>query len=525
MKSLKLVVHYVFFLFVLLLYLSRSFRWGFGHDENQFIAAGQLLADHSLLPYLNYPYTHMPYGVFFYALTAKLSIYDYLAGRILNAMAWLICSLLIIYISKLFWGTKRSLTLLIWEFVIVFLFLNHPSMVLISGIALNHSLASISSLLALIFFIRFTQQKELPHRAVFWSGIWISTAAWIRFNYVSLIVILFFLLLVYKVGSNPPLISRSFISFTAGLVIAALPMLVLVLLAPNGFLYGNIVYTRLNTIYYQELHFKTGMDLGSKISGFLSNTLSSPLDFILYVLLLFVGITSFVNYLRKKSLIDLNKLAVATFAFTLFLTAFAPTPLQQQYYFAPLPFLVIILTLIGFAIYQKHKLFFYLAILGLLFSLNPGLKTYNPLNDLEYLSKTSQWTPIQVHDFGDEIKQFVPKGRILTLSPMIPLEAGYDIYPFTITGPFSWRTSLLLTPQRRMLYGVISPEELSGLLKQDPPDGILTGFETPNAGFIRNDPGTLETPFINYAIDNKYKPISLYAAFIQRPIILWVRPN
>jgi hypothetical protein len=525
MKSLKLTLQYVFYLFVLLLNLIRTGQWGFGHDENQFIAAGQLLADHGLLPYLNYPYTHMPYGVLFYAATARLSNYDFLAGRVLNAAAWLICCLLIVFIFRLIRGTKLSFALLIWEFVIVLIFLNHPSILLIAGLALNHSLASIFALLALVFFILFVQQKYSTTWVAFGCGVCISLAAFIRFNYASLIVVLFLLFLTYKLVLNPPRILKSFISFSAGLLTAALPALILFVLAPNASYYGNIVYTRLNTIYYQDLHFTSGMLLSSKIRGFLSATLSSPLNFILYALLIYVGITSFVLYLRKKSPMDLNSLAVATFAFTLFLTAFAPTPIQQQYFFAPVPFLVVILALMGVKLYQKNVWVFYMAILAILFTLVPGLKVTNPLFEMESFFNPSQSTPIQVHDFGEEIKQYVPKGRILTLSPMIPLEAGYDIYPFTVTGPFSWRTSLLLTSQRRTNYGVISPEELPAVLSKDPPDAILTGFEDPNAGFIRNDPGTLETPFVNYAKENGYTPISIYASFIGRPITLWVRPN
>jgi hypothetical protein len=335
----------------------------------------------------------------------------------------------------------------------------------------------------------------------FGCGFCISLAAFIRFNYASLIVVLFLLFLTYKLVLNPPRILSSFLSFFGGSLIAALPALGLIAIAPNGFYFTNFVYTRLNTVYYQELLYKVNMDLGSKITGFLFHI--SPLDFILYALLLCVGIASFVQYIRKKSPVDLNKLAVATFAFTLFLTAFAPTPTQQQYYFAPLPFLVIILAMVGSDIYQINKLGIYLTILVMLFALDPKLKVSNPLDGLKYLTNPSQSTPIQVHDFGEEIKQYVPKGKILTLIPMIPLEAGYDIYPFTASGPFIWRTSLLLTSQRRTKYGVISPEELPAVLSQDPPDAILTGFEDPNAGFIRNDPGTLETPFVNYAKENR----------------------
>jgi hypothetical protein len=247
------------------------------------------------------------------------------------------------------------------------------------------------------------------------------------------------------------------------------------------------------------------------------------MDFILYALLIFFGVTSFVFYLRRKSLIDLNKLALASFAFTLFLTAFVPTPTQQQYFFAPLPFLVIILAVAGFEIYQKNRIGLFLTILLVLFALNPGLTITNPLSELGYLSDPSKWTPLQVHEFAGEIKPNVQTGRILSLIPMIPLEAGYEVYPFTTTGPFIWRTSLLLTPQRRAFYGVVSPEELSSLLDRDPPDGILTGFESPYDGFTRNDPGTLETPFINYAKEHGYEPMILPATFVLRPLTLWVR--
>ena len=159
----------------------------------------------------------------------------------------------------------------------------------------------------------------------------------------------------------------------------------------------------------------------------------------------------------------------------------------------------------------------------MLIALNPSLRITNPLFELKYLSNPSQWTPFQVHDLGEEIKQYVPRGRILTLIPMIPLEAGYDSYPFSVTGPFSWRTSLLLTTQRRTQYGVTSPEELASLLHQNPPAAILTGFESPYDGFKRSDPGGLETPFIDYAKNNNYRPITLAASFVQRPIILWVK--
>jgi len=108
---------------------------------------------------------------------------------------------------------------------------------------------------------------------------------------------------------------------------------------------------------------------------------------------------------------------------------------------------------------------------------------------------------------------------------MVPLEAGYDAYPFTATGPFSWRTSLLLTAQRRAQYGVTSPNELPQLLAVTPPVAILTGFEAPNAGFERQDLGGLETPLVDYALQHGYRRMQLTPSFLEHPLILWVRPQ
>jgi len=104
---------------------------------------------------------------------------------------------------------------------------------------------------------------------------------------------------------------------------------------------------------------------------------------------------------------------------------------------------------------------------------------------------------------------------------MYPLEAGLDAYPFTATGPFSWRTSLLLTKERRAQYGVTSPEELPALLKRAPPVEILTGFESTNAGFEFGDLGGLETPFTEYAQAEGFRSATLPAPFLDQTITLW----
>ncbi len=525
-KPFRLILQFVFYFFVLFIFVSRSLTVGFSHDENQFIAAGQLLAYHGLLPYINYPYTHMPYGAFFYALTAWISNYDFLAGRLLNAVAFLICSLGVVKAFRLISGARTSLSLLLWEFVVVYIFLSHRIMGYVIGAALNHALPALFSLIALILFIASTQGKISSRRLALFSGVCLSIAALIRFNYAGLILVGLFLWTLLQLFSRPRPLVSVIKPFIAGLFLAALPALILFALAPTNFYYGNIVYIRLNTLYYQELLYKFNMSLGSKIMSFLTDILRNPLDLILYILLLYTGLASLIRYRNDRSAANLNRFAVAAFAFSLFLSAFAPTPTLQHYFFDALPFLILILALSAYDFFDRIRGGYLLAASASILLLYFSGTLANPAKNIARLSNPSQWTPMQVHNFGLELKTLVPGGRVLTLLPMIPLEAGYDVYPFTATGPFSWRTSTLLTAQRRLQYGVTSPAELNSLLEKSPPAAILTGFESSNAGFsfVPNESGGLEGPFIAYAQANGYEPYNLEAQFLRRTVTLWVKP-
>jgi hypothetical protein len=145
------------------------------------------------------------------------------------------------------------------------------------------------------------------------------------------------------------------------------------------------------------------------------------------------------------------------------------------------------------------------------------------LASLTALAARSRWVPVQAHQFAMSVRDYVPAGRVLTLLPMFPLEAAYDVYPFAATGPFSWRTSLLLTPQRRAQYGVTSPEELPVVLSALPPDAILTGFESTNPGFVFQDMGGLERPLTDYAKRHGFRPVPLAAPFLEQSITLWLK--
>ena len=532
MRSFKFTVQVIFYSLILALLVSRSMSAVISHDENQFIAAGQFLADHGLLPYVNYPYTHMPYGIVFYALAAGLTSYDYLAGRLLSSVVWLLCFLVIIALARTVRGRPASplsdlppFPELLLEFALVLVLVYHPVAAYVLTAALNNSFATLFSLLALLFFIRASRPASFSYRDPLYSGIAVSLASWTRFNYASLVIVLFILWLLPSLlfRASQPL--KTICRYILGVAIAALPALALLVAAPSHFYYGNLVYIRLNTIYYEGLLYRSGMDLIPKFRGFLLGVSQRPIDWLLYGVLVALSVLSVIRLIRRRSLSDLGMFATAGFSFVLWLTAYAPSPALTQYFFAPIPFLLV---LVAWAIFELARFVprpYLLVLPVLLIAILTSAQPQNPITELARLSQPSSWTPIEVHDFAWTLRQYVPPGAVLTLLPMVPLEAGYDAYPFTATGPFSWRTSLLLTAQRRAQYGVTSPNELPQLLAVTPPVAILTGFEAPNAGFERQDLGGLETPLVDYALQHGYRRMQLTPSFLEHPLILWVRPQ
>jgi hypothetical protein len=90
---------------------------------------------------------------------------------------------------------------------------------------------------------------------------------------------------------------------------------------------------------------------------------------------------------------------------------------------------------------------------------------------------TGTWVPLAVHATGREIRSFAPEGKVLTLAPIVPLEAGLDIYRSLATGPFSWRTARLVDDDEREAFGIEGPADLDRIFAADPPAAVLLGYE------------------------------------------------
>jgi hypothetical protein len=103
-----------------------------------------------------------------------------------------------------------------------------------------------------------------------------------------------------------------------------------------------------------------------------------------------------------------------------------------------------------------------------------GAHAYKKLPDAISIE---DWEGMKTHRQAEEIRSHVPRGRVLTLAPICPLEAGLSIYPAFSTGPFAWRISPYVEPAKAARLGILSPATLEQALRAAPPSGVLVGFE------------------------------------------------
>ncbi len=118
---------------------------------------------------------------------------------------------------------------------------------------------------------------------------------------------------------------------------------------------------------------------------------------------------------------------------------------------------------------------------------------------------------MKIHRVGQEIRDVVSEGKVLTFAPLFPMEGGLEIYEEFVTGPFAWRRAHLISENMRKNLRVLYEADLEEFLRADPPAAILVGHEKRFG---------LEDAFIEYAETNGYAPVTL-----SNGATLWVAPD
>jgi hypothetical protein len=493
---------------------SRIARADYDRDEDQFIASARLLADHTLLPYRDYPYFHTPYLSLLYALILPLAgSFNLLAARGLSLLSALATLLVLALLTRAAFRYHPAGARLVAVAGAVLLLLPNPLFAEANQKAWNHSLPVWLATVSLAACI-FGSRRGNPTRWMFAAGLCLGLAVGARASLVTALPAFLIALLVFP---PPPRFGpRLALSFSGGFAAALIPLLGMYLAAPARFVFGNLGYPRLNTLYRIDVPAAIGpMTMVEKLGYLWNEVLAQPPN--LLVFLSFLTAASVLVYrLRRGRGPRFEAALVLLLPAFVAIGSFLPTPSWYQYFYAPLPFLVVAIAF-GLALLTRpgrsRAAWFLVAFAEVVLLAN--LFGWEDYRRMSFLLHPEAWRPLQAHTVGADVRAALEEApgssedpRVLTLGPLFPLEAGLEIYPAFVTGAFAWRTADYLDSESRAALGVVSAEELDAYLADSPPDGILVGFNP-----------RLEEPFVRYAEVGGYRAVD-----VSSDLQLWVRP-
>jgi 4-amino-4-deoxy-L-arabinose transferase-like glycosyltransferase len=491
-----LLISIVFIVSFLLIW-GRSMQKEYNRDENQFIASGELLADQGLLPYRDYPYFHMPNLVFVYALIDTFSEYSLLSARAFSVVCAVLALGIIFLIAYRVFPNHRPYIRITIAVGAVILLLANPIFEYTSGSAWNHDLPVLLVLTAFIVFVHGVN-KDKPVYWILASGILVGLATGTRLSF--LLAGIPFVLAIFYVPHSAikPKRRMSLLAFCLGMTIGLLPAIFLFAFDPQKFIFGNFVYAELNTSYREETAYKGPMTLLEKWEYMQIEIMQLPGNLILFLATIFFAFTMGVIQYREKS-IAVDFILILLLIVFLAISSFLPTPAFYQYFYAPVPFAIVGI-LYGLANASEllgrrgnWAIILYIQMVVIL-----GFFLMQDLSYVIRLKNLESWYPLSVHQIGKEIQILVPQGKILTLTPIYPLDGGGEIYRDFATGPFAWRTAHFLTEEERDKLEVVSEDDLQEFLVEDPPAAILVGMH----------PG-VEAMFIEFAQQNGYREVEI----------------
>ena len=445
---------------------------GLTHDEHQHIAAGALLARYGLLPYRDFPYFHTPNLVFVYAALFRLSNHLVIAARSFCEACTALTAGALFATAWHAFGEWRLGFRVVGSTSAVALLVTAPVFLRGTGNAWNQQPSVLFAFVSILLILA-APAASRPRFVVFGAGLCLGLSVGFRLTFAP--IALPILGIIYF---SPQFATRSRVSLLGWFAIAAalalIPLWWLFLIAPEQTLFGNFEFPSVNIIY----RFATGeprtMTLAKKLR-FMMKEVGYPNWALLLATV--AALSWYLRFSRRKSE-RFPLLALAALLPFVFAGSLAPSPLFVQYFYAPLPFVILAIVFAVVPLADRGKAASVVAALlaGLVLTATflAGREYGKDIRGLFFLG---DWKPLRAFRAAQTLRALIGAGPVLTAGPTDSLEAGLEIYPAFSTGPFAWRVAPFIEASKRHRLGIVGPEDLTDYLKSRPPQAVLLGYE------------------------------------------------
>jgi hypothetical protein len=461
---------------------------GVSHDEHQHVAAGALIAREGLMPYQDFPHFHTPYLAFLYALLFRMSDHLLVAGRLVSVLsATAILGILGSIAYSLFRDRGKRFAVCVCSGVVL-LAMTTTLFGENTGLAWNHEPSLVLALIAFVAHVAGLKSDRIGWFVA--SGALLGLAIGTRITCAPLMAPFGLALLFYPVRGWRW--NRIF-AFSGGLLVGLAGLLYFFAVVPEQAFFGNFDFARANIVYRLDSGEPRTMTILKKLRFFFKEIIRP--DAALFLVGFVPVVAACLVHRGTSRRMPLELRFILWLLPFLLIGSFAPSPLFDQYFYPLVPFLLLA-GLYAFASVPPESVWSRRLLLtgaaAVLLSTALGWRAYNAFSEF---FTVKEWRGIRVHRRMGFVCADIPSGKVLTLAPIYPLEAGFSIYPSFATGPFAWRISPYLEPAKAARLRIISPTTLGPMLQAVPPIGVFTGFEE-----------TGEEPLIEYASRHGYQP-------------------
>jgi hypothetical protein len=456
------------------------------HDESQYVAAVALTPH--LLPYRDFAFLQTPLHPFLFGPLAFL-FEGHLWEALRTANALMAAAVLwLVYRSQRELGVGGATALLATALLAAC-----DSFLFGAATARNDMLPALLESAAIWLLAR-SFARPLDAISAFLIGLLIAGAAAAKISYA---VPLAAMTVVALLDTNLRGRATRWRWAALGVLLAALPVALLYLLYPEGFVFGVLRFpTVAPAMWYEGTGQAWKLGVPAKALDLTKFLALGPALVTTYLLARDVRRKEAAGGSNRLPCLYLDLLAAAGLV-----AAFLPSPVWRQYLIPALPPLFVRLGLIFEAERPQQRVLLPLlvsAAVGLAPSLL-ALVEAGRSGALPLAQATSE-----AHRIGGIVRAAGAEGTVAGLSPNYWVDSGLPLDPRFAAGPFVFRTKGLIPPREQRALHLISLDSYRTELRRHPPAVLITGGEPAPVG----NGLTLDGALDRFATDNGYRRIS-----------------
>ena len=445
------------------------------HDEAEYVAPARLAGQ--LRPFGDFMFLQTPLQLYLTApLAAMATGWSFLALRLANAAMGL-GVLALVHAAQRRLGAPPARAL-----VSTGLLLAAYPFEFAAAVARNDALPALLESGALLAGIAALEPRRRPWPLWSLAGLLLGAAASAKISYVIPLggAGLFLLWRIWRERKGLASLFGFGLAGLAGL----LPILAAYLEAPSAFVWGVFTYAEAASAYWYRLVGQGDrLRLPNRAIEGLFHLAVGP------ALAVLVGVAATVWKRRRE--VSAGERWLQVLALAGLVAAFAPSPMQRQYFLPLLPPLFILWGVtdpLSAAGPVTRRIL--LALVGIGAVVGVGRVAY-VLGEAGVGLWRGRAPPAmaltsEAHWIGATLRAAGRNGAVVTPSPHAVADSGRPIDPRFASGAFPYRSgNLLSAPELRRLH-LASPATLGAFLDEAPPDAIVTGYEPATGRLHRN---------------------------------------